>query len=102
MRKFSQLVELNYKQRHSVSDYADLLNITPKALTKRVSKYSKTNFNESLKTDLFRSQALLAHSDMHVKKRSAMRSAMKTPAYFNRLFTKKPMSPLRSSEDCIK
>ncbi len=68
MRKFSQLVELNYKQRHSVSDYADLLNITPKALTKRVSKYSKTTPNDVIKDRIIlEAKRLLAHSDMHVK-----------------------------------
>lgn len=88
MRKFSQLVELNYKQRHSVSDYADLLNITPKALTKRVSKYSKTTPNDVIKDRIIlEAKRLLAHSDMHVKEISYA-LGYEDPAYFNRLFTK--------------
>jgi len=88
MRKFSQLVELNYKQRHSVSDYADLLNITPKALTKRVSKYSKTTPNDVIKDRIIlEAKRLLAHSEMHVKEISYA-LGYDDPAYFNRLFTK--------------
>jgi len=88
MRKFSQLVELNYKQRHAVADYADLLNITPKALTKRVSKYSKSTPNDVIKDRIIlEAKRLLAHSDLQVKEISYA-LGYEDPAYFNRLFTK--------------
>lgn len=88
MRKFSQLVELNFKQRHAVADYADLLNMTPKALTKRVGKYGKTTPNDVIKDRIIlEAKRLLAHSDMHVKEISYA-LGYEDPAYFNRLFTK--------------
>ena len=34
-RKFTQLVEANFKEKHNVADYADLLVIAPKTLTHR-------------------------------------------------------------------
>ena len=35
LRKFSQLVERNYKTHHTVADYAEMLYITPKSLSKK-------------------------------------------------------------------
>ena len=35
-RKFSQLVELHYRTNHNVSDYANMLNITPKNLNRKI------------------------------------------------------------------
>jgi AraC-like DNA-binding protein len=88
LRKFSQLVELNFKQHHAVSDYADILNITPKALTKRISKYGKATPNDIIKDRIMlEAKRLLAHSDMNVKE-VAYELGYDDPAYFNRLFAK--------------
>lgn len=88
LRKFSQLVELNFRQYHSVSDYAEMLNITPKALTKRISKYGKATPNDIIKDRIIlEAKRLLAHSDLNVKE-IAYDLGYDDPAYFNRLFAK--------------
>lgn len=88
LRKFSQLVELNFRQLHAVADYADILNITPKALTKRISKYGKATPNEIIKDRIIlEAKRLLAHGDLNVKE-IAYRLGYDDPAYFNRLFAK--------------
>ena len=88
LRKFSQLVELNFKQYHAVSDYASILNITPKALTKRINKYGKATPNDIIKDRIIlEAKRLLAHSDMNVKE-IAYELGYDDPAYFNRLFAK--------------
>ncbi len=88
LRKFSQLVELNFRQYHSVSDYAEILNITPKALTKRINKYGKATPNDIIKDRIIlEAKRLLAHSDLNVKE-IAYDLGYDDPAYFNRLFAK--------------
>ena len=88
LRKFSQLVELNFRQHHSVSEYAEMFNITPKALTKRVSKYGQATPNDIIKDRIIlEAKRLLAHSDMNVKE-IAYELGYDDPAYFNRLFAK--------------
>jgi AraC-like DNA-binding protein len=88
LRKFSQLVELNFRQYHSVSDYAEILNITPKALTKRINKYGKATPNDIIKDRIIlEAKRLLAHSELNVKE-IAYDLGYEDPAYFNRLFSK--------------
>jgi AraC-like DNA-binding protein len=88
LRKFSRLVELNFRQYRTVSEYADILNITPKALTKRISKYGKATPNDIIKDRIIlEAKRLLAHSELNVKE-IAYDLGYDDPAYFNRLFTK--------------
>lgn len=47
LQNLKNYIELHYKTKHSASDYADLLHITPKALA----KITKNHFNKTL-TDL--------------------------------------------------
>lgn len=47
LQNLKNFIELHFKNKHSASDYADLLNISPKAL----GKITKTHFNKTL-TDL--------------------------------------------------
>jgi AraC family transcriptional regulator, transcriptional activator of pobA len=44
LQNLKNYIELHYKTKHSASDYADLLNITPKALAKATKNY----FNKTL------------------------------------------------------
>ena len=88
IRKFSQLVELNFRQHHAVADYATILSITPKALTKRIAKYGKVTPNDIIKDRIIlEAKRLLAHSDLSVKE-IAYQLGYDDPAYFNRLFAK--------------
>lgn len=43
IRKFNLLVEMHFREKHKVSEYADLLNMTPKSLSNLFSRY----FNKS-------------------------------------------------------
>lgn len=86
-RRFSQLVEAHYVTRHSVADYAALLNITPKALQKRVAKYSKLTPNDIIKDRIIlEAKRLLVHTDLSVKE-IGYKLGYEDPAYFIRLFT---------------
>lgn len=86
-RRFSQLVEAHYITRHSVADYAALMNITPKALQKRVAKYSKATPNDIIKDRIIlEAKRLLVHTDLSVKE-IGYKLGYEDPAYFIRLFT---------------
>lgn len=87
IRKFSQLVEAHYTTHHNVSDYADILNITPKALSKRVSRYSSKSPNDIIKERIIlEAKRLLIHTDLSVKE-IGYKLGYDDPAYFVRLFT---------------
>lgn len=87
IRKFSQLVEHNYKTKHSVSDYAALLNITPKALNKRITSLSESTPNDIIKSRIvLEAKRLLAHTDLTVKE-IGYSLGYDDPAYFVRFFT---------------
>lgn len=94
IRKFSQLVEWNFTTKHTVADYADLLNITPKLLNKRITKFSRDTPNDLIKQRIIlEAQRLLAHTDLSVKEIS-YKLGYEDPSYFIRLFTKQAgMSP---------
>ncbi|BAV08658.1 AraC-type DNA-binding protein [Filimonas lacunae] len=86
-RRFSQLVEAHYITRHSVADYAALLNMTPKALQKRIAKYSKDTPNDIIKDRIIlEAKRLLAHTELSVKE-VGYKLGYDDPAYFIRLFT---------------
>jgi AraC-like DNA-binding protein len=88
LRQFSRLVELHFREYHSVSDYAAILNITPKALNKRIHKYGKLTPNEIIKNRIvLEAKRLLVHTEYSVKE-IAYNLGYEDPAYFTRLFTK--------------
>ncbi|MVT12159.1 AraC family transcriptional regulator [Chitinophaga tropicalis] len=87
IRKFSQLVEAHYTQHHNVADYAAMLNITPKALGKRISKHSTISPNDIIKNRIIlEAKRLLIHTDLTVKE-IGYKLGYDDPAYFVRLFT---------------
>ncbi|WP_247235589.1 AraC family transcriptional regulator [Telluribacter sp. SYSU D00476] len=86
-RKFSQLVEWNYTQLHTVADYAEMLHITPKALNKRITRYSNTTPNDIIKNRIIlEAKRLLAHTTLSVKE-IGYRLGYEDTSYFIRLFT---------------
>ncbi|MDQ8006478.1 MAG: helix-turn-helix domain-containing protein [Pedobacter sp.] len=88
LRKFSKLVEIHYKTHHSVADYADMLFITPKSLSKKISLLSKETPNDIIKNRIIlESKRLLAHTSMAVKE-IAYSLNYEDDAYFVRFFTK--------------
>jgi AraC family transcriptional regulator, transcriptional activator of pobA len=88
LRKFSQLVERNYKTHHTVADYAEMLFITPKSLSKKIGLLSNDTPNDIIKDRIIlESKRLLAHTSMTVKE-IAYSLNYDDDAYFVRFFTK--------------
>lgn len=88
LRKFSKLVEQHFKTLHTVADYADLLCITPKNLSKKISLVSKETPNDIIKNRIIlEGKRLLAHTKMNVKE-IAYTLNYEDDAYFVRFFTK--------------
>ncbi|MGF7041623.1 helix-turn-helix domain-containing protein [Mucilaginibacter lappiensis] len=87
-RTFSQLVEWHYTKHHTVANYADLLNISPKALNKRITRYSNTSPNDIIKNRIImEAKRLLVHTTLSVKE-IGYKLGYDDPSYFIRLFAK--------------
>ncbi|WP_192347041.1 helix-turn-helix domain-containing protein [Algoriphagus sp. Y33] len=88
LRRFSKLVEECYKTHHTVADYAELLFVTPKNLSKKIGLVSKSTPNDIIKKRIIlESKRLLAHTTMTVKE-IAYSLNYEDDAYFIRFFTK--------------
>jgi AraC family transcriptional regulator, transcriptional activator of pobA len=88
LRKFSQLVEKHFKTHHAVSDYADMLFVSAKTLSKKISLVSNDSPNDIIKDRIIlESKRLLAHTALTVKE-IAHRLNYEDDAYFVRFFTK--------------
>lgn len=88
-RNFSRLVEIHFREKHSVADYADLLAMTPKTLSSKFHRLNLTQPNEIIKDRIIlEAKRLLTYSSMTVKE-IAYALGYDDPAYFNRLFTAK-------------
>lgn len=88
-RDFSRLVEIHFREKHSVADYADLLAMAPKTLSNKFHKLNLTQPNEIIKDRiLLEAKRLLTYSAMSVKQ-IAYDLGYEDPAYFNRLFLSK-------------
>jgi AraC-like DNA-binding protein len=87
-RNFSQLVEWHYTLYHTVAEYADLLNITPKALNKRVTRYTEATPNDIIKNRIIlEAKRLLVHTRLSVKE-IGYKLGYDDTSYFIRLFSK--------------
>jgi AraC-like DNA-binding protein len=88
MRSFSQLVEWHYKRYHTVAEYADLLHISPKALNKRLTRYTNSTPNDIIKERIIlEAKRLLAHTQLSVKE-IGYKLGYDDTSYFIRLFSK--------------
>ena len=88
LRSFSQLVERNYLQHHTVAAYAGLLHISAKALNKRITRYCNTTPNDLIKNRIIlEAKRLLVHTSLSIKEISYQLGYEDT-SYFTRLFTK--------------
>lgn len=88
VRRFSQLVELYFRSKHQVADYADLLFVSPKNLYKRITQQVNQTPNDLIKQRIILEvKRLLAHTDLSVKE-IGYELGYDDPAYFVRLFTK--------------
>jgi AraC-like DNA-binding protein len=85
-RRFTQLVEAHYKEKHTVADYADIMLIAPKTLTHRFKRMNLPQPNEVIKNRIIlEAKRLLVHTAMSAKE-IAYELCYDDPAYFSRLF----------------
>ena len=88
LRKYSALVEKEFFSKHAVSDYAEILNITPKNLHKKIKMLSDKTPNELIKNRLLlQAKRYLAHSELSSKE-IAYKLGYEDEAYFSRFFNK--------------
>ncbi|MDN3676417.1 helix-turn-helix domain-containing protein [Flavobacterium paronense] len=86
LQNLKSYIELHYKTKHSASDYADLLNISPKALA----KITKNHFNKTL-TDLIAERIIIeAKRELYLTNKAVKEIAFELgyddEHYFSRFF----------------
>lgn len=86
IRRFNILVEKNFREKHAVSDYAGMMNKSPKTLSNLFKKYSEktalTFINERI---LLEAKRLLIFSD-RTSTEIAYELGYKEPAHFSKFF----------------
>jgi AraC-like DNA-binding protein len=88
IRKFSQLVELYFKNLHTVADYANLLFVTPKNLNKKITQFGDQSPNDIIKERIIlEAKRLLVHTALTIKE-IGYSLGYEDDAYFIRLFTR--------------
>ncbi|MDR6463974.1 AraC family transcriptional regulator [Chryseobacterium sediminis] len=88
-RDFSRHLEIHFREKHNVADYADLLHIAPKTLTHKFKNLNLDSPNQFIiNRILLEAKRLLFYTDKPVKE-IAYDLGYEDPAYFNRLFTNK-------------
>lgn len=88
-RDFSRLVEIHFKDKHTVADYADLLGLAPKTISARFNRLDLAAPNDIIKDRIIlEAKRLLCYSSYSVKE-IAYKLGYEDPAYFNRLFLNK-------------
>ncbi len=88
-RDFSRLVEIHFRTKHTVADYADILGLAPKTLSNKFNRLELSQPNDIIKDRIIlEAKRLLGYSSLSVKE-IAYQLGYEDPAYFNRLFTNK-------------
>jgi len=88
-RDFSRYLEIHFREKHNVADYAELLHIAPKTLTHKFKNLNLDSPNQFIiNRILLEAKRLLFYTDKPVKE-IAYDLGYEDPAYFNRLFTNK-------------
>ncbi|WP_163410295.1 helix-turn-helix domain-containing protein [Flavobacterium ajazii] len=88
-RDFSRLVEIHFRTKHTVADYADILGVAPKTLSNKFNRLELSQPNDIIKDRIIlEAKRLLGYSNLSVKE-IAYQLGYEDPAYFNRLFTNK-------------
>jgi len=87
-RKFSELVEKNYKETKHVEDYADMMGIASASLTKKLQKFGIESPSRIIKNRVItEAKRLLLYTEKSVKE-IAFIIGYEDQHYFSRLFTK--------------
>lgn len=88
-RDFSRYLEIHFREKHNVSEYADFLHMAPKTLTHKFKSLHLESPNQLIiNRILLEAKRLLIYTDKPVKE-IAYDLGYDDPAYFNRLFTNK-------------
>lgn len=88
-RNFSRHLEIHFREKHNVAEYAELLHIAPKTLTHKFKNLNLDSPNQFIiNRILLEAKRLLFYTDKPVKE-IAYDLGYEDPAYFNRLFTNK-------------
>ncbi|MDR4953256.1 AraC family transcriptional regulator [Chryseobacterium sp. ES2] len=88
-RDFSRHLEIHFREKHNVAEYAELLHIAPKTLTHKFKNLNLDSPNQFIiNRILLEAKRLLFYTDKPVKE-IAYGLGYEDPAYFNRLFTNK-------------
>lgn len=88
-REFSRLVEIHFRKKHLVAEYADILGVAAKTLTTKFKRFELPSPNEVIKDRiLLEAKRLLVYTSLSAKE-IAYDLGYDDPAYFNRLFAKK-------------
>jgi AraC family 4-hydroxyphenylacetate 3-monooxygenase operon regulatory protein len=96
-RDFSRHLEIHFRKKHNVADYAELLHIAPKTLTHKFKNLNLDSPNQFIiNRILLEAKRLLFYTDKPVKE-IAYDLGYEDPAYFNRLFTHKTGSTIFKS-----
>jgi AraC family transcriptional activator of pobA len=92
-RKFSDLVEKNFKEIKQVESYADMMGIASASLTKKLQKFGIDSPSRIIKNRaVTEAKRLLMYTDKSVKEISAI-IGYDDPFYFSRLFSKETGVP---------
>ena len=102
VRQFISLVEKHFREVHSVSQYADMLNISAKTLTKKLHSLDRKAPSDFIKERLvLEAKRELIYTAKSVKE-IAYDLGFIDPAYFNRFFKKASgLSPASFKEDYL-
>lgn len=94
IRKFNLLVEMYFREKHKVSEYADLLHVTPKSLSNLFSRYySKSPLKVITERIILESKRLLDFSDKNINE-VALTLGFDEASHFSKFFkTQVGLSP---------
>lgn len=88
-RDFSRLLEVHFREKHNVADYAEMLYLSSKTLTHKFKNLNLESPNQFIISRiLLEAKRLLFYTDKTVKE-IAYDLGYEDPAYFNRLFSQK-------------
>ena len=86
IRKFNLLVEMHFREKHKVSDYADLLHLTPKSLSNLFLRYyNKSPLKVITERIILESKRLLDFSDKNINE-IALSVGFEEVSHFSKFF----------------
>lgn len=94
IRKFNELIEYHFKEKHQVSDYAAMLCKSPKTISNMFRKYTDATPSGTIRNRIIlEAKKLLLHTD-HTIEEIAYELGYETVGHFSKLFKNKVgMSP---------